>query len=58
MDNTETDIGDIGHTKRKTKTNKANKKTETNKAKQNQKNQNKTKQEKKPTTNYQHTTQH
>ena len=49
MDNTETDIGDIGHTKRKTKT---------NKAKQNQKNQNKTKQEKKPTTNYQHTTQH
>ena len=26
MDNTETDIGDIGHTKRKTKTNKAKQK--------------------------------
>jgi hypothetical protein len=36
MDNTETDIGDIGHTKRKTKTNKAKQK------KQKQTKQNKT----------------
>ena len=44
MDNTETDIGDIGHTKRKTKTNKAKqtkKQTKQNKTKKKTK-QNKT----------------
>jgi hypothetical protein len=58
MDNTETDIGDIGHTKRKTKTNKAKQTKKQTKQNKTKKKQNKTKQEKKPTTNYQHTTQH
>jgi hypothetical protein len=58
MDNTEKDIGDIGHTKHKTMTNKANQKRNNppKKNKKNKKKQNKTR--KPPTTNHQHTTQH
>ena len=43
MDNTETDIGDIGHTKHKTMTNKANQKRNTPPPKKNKKKQKKNK---------------
>ena len=59
MDNTETDIGDIGHIKHKTKTNKTKQKRNKKKQKTKNKKQKTKKQNKNnPTTIYHHTTQH